>query len=156
MDKSSRPEVFYRKDTLENLAKSKRKTSVHSLFFNKVAGLTTCNFILKDTLAQAFYYDFSETFQTTIFYGITAVAACWWIASETTVNGFQFIHELSYSLRLHFLNIARLMESEIRNQTQITDSKQIFLKCLKLLKPILLKAWELKTFLLYHKLFFLK
>ena len=46
--RSSRPEVFCKKSVLRNFAKFTGKHLCMSLFFNKVAGLQACNFILKN------------------------------------------------------------------------------------------------------------
>ena len=46
--RSSRPEVFCEKGVLKNFAKFIGKHLWQNLFFNKVAGLQHCNFILKN------------------------------------------------------------------------------------------------------------
>ena len=43
--RSSRPEMFYKKDVLRNFTKFTGKHLCQSLFFNKVAGPRTCFFI---------------------------------------------------------------------------------------------------------------
>ena len=57
------PEVFYKKNVLENFAKFSRKHLCQSLFFNKVPGL-----IKKETLAQVFSCEFREFFKSTFFF----------------------------------------------------------------------------------------
>ena len=46
--RSSRSEVFCKKEVLRNFAKFTGKHLCQSFFFNKVAGLQACNFILKN------------------------------------------------------------------------------------------------------------
>ena len=46
--RSSRPEVFCKKGVLKDFAKFTGKHLCQSPFFNKVAGLQACNFILKN------------------------------------------------------------------------------------------------------------
>ena len=48
-NKSSRPEVFFKKDVLENFAKFTGKYLCLSLFFNKVAGLRPATLLKKRT-----------------------------------------------------------------------------------------------------------
>ena len=65
--RSSRPEVFCKKDVLRNFTKFTRKPLFQSLFFNKVAGLRSqaCNFIKKETLAQMCTCKFCEISKNT-------------------------------------------------------------------------------------------
>ena len=51
--RSSHPEVFCKKGVLRNFAKFTGKHLCQSLFFNKVAGLSSTT-LLKKTVAQAF------------------------------------------------------------------------------------------------------
>ena len=53
--------------TLRNFAKFTGKRLCQSPFFNKNAG-GTCNFIKKETLAQAFSCEFCEISKNTLFY----------------------------------------------------------------------------------------
>ena len=53
--KSSRPEMFCKKDALKNLAKFTGKHLCQSLFFKK------------ETLAQVFFCEFCEIFKNTFF-----------------------------------------------------------------------------------------
>ena len=69
--RSSRPEVFYKKGVLRNLAKFTEKQLCQSLFFNK--GLQACNFIKKETLAQVFSC-FAKFLRTTFF-----IEHLWWL-----------------------------------------------------------------------------
>ena len=57
------------KGVLRNFVKFAGKHLCQSLFFNKVAGLRpmACNFIKKETLAQAFFCEFCKTFKNTFF-----------------------------------------------------------------------------------------
>ena len=74
--KSSRPEVFCKKDVLTNFAKFTGKHFCQSLFLYKVAGLRpmVCIFIKKETLAQMFPVNFAK-FLRTPFYRRSLVAA---------------------------------------------------------------------------------
>ena len=65
-NRSSRPEVFYRKGVLRNFVKFTGKQLCHSPFFNKVAGLA-CNFIKKETLALVFSCKFCEISKNTFY-----------------------------------------------------------------------------------------
>ena len=67
-------EEFCKKGVLKNFAKFTRKHLGQSLFLNKVAG-AACNFIIKETLAQAFSCEFCEIFKNTFFYRTPPVAA---------------------------------------------------------------------------------
>ena len=73
-NRSSRPEVFWKKGVLRNFAKFTGKHLYQSLFVNKVAGLT-CNFIKKESLAQVFSCEFCKIFKNTFFYRTPQVAA---------------------------------------------------------------------------------
>ena len=72
--RSSRPEVFCKKGVLRNFTKFTGKHLCQRLFFNKVSG-KGCNFIKKETLAQAFSCEFCEIFKNTFFYRTPLVAA---------------------------------------------------------------------------------
>ena len=72
--RSSRPEVFCKKGVLRNFTKFTGKHLCQSLFFNKVAG-QACNFIKKETLAQAFSCEFCEISKNTFFHRTPLVAA---------------------------------------------------------------------------------
>ena len=67
--RSSRPEVFCKKDVLRNFAKSTGKHQCQSLFFQ------ACNFIKKETLAQVFSCEFCEISKNTFFQRTPLVAA---------------------------------------------------------------------------------
>ena len=71
--RSSRPDVFCEKVVLRNFAKFTGKHLCQSLSFNKVAG-AACNFIKKETLAQAFSCEFYEMSKNTSFYRTPLVA----------------------------------------------------------------------------------
>ena len=73
--RSSRPEVFRKKGVLRNSAKFTGNHLYQCLFFNKVAGLQACNFILKMTLVQVFSCEFCEISKNTFFHRIPLVAA---------------------------------------------------------------------------------
>ena len=64
--RSSRPDVFYKKRVLKNFAKFTGKHLCHSLFFNKVVG--------GESLAQVFSYEFCEISKNTFFYSTPLVA----------------------------------------------------------------------------------
>ena len=73
--RSSRPEVFCKKDILRNFTKFTGKHVCQSLFFNKVAGLSACNFIKKETLAQVFSCELCEISKNTFSYRTPPMAA---------------------------------------------------------------------------------
>ena len=58
MDRSNRPEVFYKKGVLRYFTKFTGKHLYQSPFLIKLP--EACNFIKKDTLAQVFSCEFSE------------------------------------------------------------------------------------------------
>ena len=66
---------FVKKGVLRNFAKFTGKHLCQSLFFNKVAGLKSCNYTKKDTLAQVFSGDFCEISKNVIFYRTLLVTA---------------------------------------------------------------------------------
>ena len=78
--RSSRPEVFCKKDVLRNFVKFTGKHLCQSIFFNKVAGLSpeACNFIKKETLAQVFSCGFCEISKNTFSYRTSPVAVSGW------------------------------------------------------------------------------
>ena len=65
--RSRRPEVFCKKDVLRNFAKFTGKHLCQSLFFNKVAEPSPCNFNTK-RLQRRRFCEFCETFKNTFFY----------------------------------------------------------------------------------------
>ena len=77
--RSSRPEVFCKKDVLRNFAKLTGKHLCQSLFLNKVAGqrpaTEACNFVNKETLAQVFSCEFYKISKNTFSYRKPPVAA---------------------------------------------------------------------------------
>ena len=75
--RSSRPEVFCKKDVLRNFAKLTEKHLCQSLFFNKGAGLRpkACIFIKKETPAQVFSSEFCEMSKSTFSYRTPPMAA---------------------------------------------------------------------------------
>ena len=77
MDRSSRPEVFYKKVVLRNFAKLKGKHLCQSLFLIKLQA-EAYNFIKKETLAQVFSCEFCEISKNTFFYRTPPVAASQW------------------------------------------------------------------------------
>ena len=68
--RSSRQEVFCKKDVRRNFAKLLGNHLCQSLFFNKVA----CNFIKRETLAQVFSCEFCEISKNTYSYRTPPVA----------------------------------------------------------------------------------
>ena len=72
--KLSHRRCFVKKGVLKNFAKLTGKHLCQSLFLNKVAG-RACNFIKKETLAQVFSCEFSETSKNTFFYRTPLVAS---------------------------------------------------------------------------------
>ena len=54
-----------KKGVLEISQNSQEKTCTRVIFLNKVAGLQSCNFVKKETLAQALSCEFCEIFKNT-------------------------------------------------------------------------------------------
>ena len=73
-NRSSHPEVFYKKDVLRNFAKFTGKQLCQSSFFNKGGGLA-CSFIKKETLVQVFSCKFCEISKNTFYCRTPLVAA---------------------------------------------------------------------------------
>ena len=59
--RSSRPEVFYKKDVLRNFAKFTGKHLCRTLFFNKVAGLRPTTLFKKSLWHRCFPVDFAKS-----------------------------------------------------------------------------------------------
>ena len=74
LSKSSRPEVFCKKDVLRNFAKFTGKNLYQSFFINKVAVLTPVT-LLKKTPAHVFSCEFCEISKNTISYRTPPMAA---------------------------------------------------------------------------------
>ena len=70
--RSSRPEVFCKKNVLKNFAKFTGERLGQSLFFNK-----------KETLAQAFSCEFCEIFKKLMFFLLYGIANFLWASSFT-------------------------------------------------------------------------
>ena len=62
--RSSRPEVFYKKDVFRNFAKFKGKHLCKSLFFNKVAGLRPATLLKKRLWHRYFPVNFAKFLRT--------------------------------------------------------------------------------------------
>ena len=95
--RSSRPEVFCKKDVFENLAKFTGKHLRQGLFLNKVAGLRpkACNFLKKETLAQVLSCECYEVFKNTYFYRTPLVAASEKLISEKKIAiAYSFVVEM--------------------------------------------------------------
>ena len=73
--RSSRPDVFCRKDVLKNFAKFTGKYLCQSLFFNKVAGLRPATLLKKRLWHRCFLVNFAKFLKTPFFYRIPLVAA---------------------------------------------------------------------------------
>ena len=71
--RSSRPDVFCKKGVLRNFAKFTGKHLCQSLFFN--CRLEACNFIKKESLAQAFSCEFCEISKYNFLHRTPLVAA---------------------------------------------------------------------------------
>ena len=67
MVRNSRPEVFFKKGVLENLAKFKEKHFCWSLFFNKVTGLRSATLFKKGIPTQVFLANFAKFLRTSFF-----------------------------------------------------------------------------------------
>ena len=77
MDRSNRPEVFYKKGVLRNFIKFTGKHLCRSPFLIKLP--EACDFIRKETLAQVFSCEFSEISKNSFLYRTPLVAASEWI-----------------------------------------------------------------------------
>ena len=64
--RSSRPEVFCKKDVLRNFAKFTGKHLCQSLFFNKVAGLRPATLLKKRLWHRSFHANFAKFLRTPI------------------------------------------------------------------------------------------
>ena len=73
-NRSSRPEVFYKKVFLKISQNSQESTSARVSFLIKLQA-KGCNFIKKETLVQLFSCEFCEIFKNTFFYRTPLVAA---------------------------------------------------------------------------------
>ena len=73
--RSSRLEVFCKKDVLINFAKFIGKYLRQRLFINKVVGLNLATLLKKESLAQVFPCEFCEISKNTFFYRTAPVAA---------------------------------------------------------------------------------
>ena len=68
MLRNTRSKVFCKKGVLKNLAKFTGKHLCQSLFFNKVTGCETYNFIKKEDLAQVFPCELAKFLRIAFFY----------------------------------------------------------------------------------------
>ena len=75
MYRSSRPEVFYKKGALRNLAKFTGKHLCQRLFFNKVGRLRPTTLLKKSLWHRCFSCEFCEISKNTFFYRTPRVAA---------------------------------------------------------------------------------
>ena len=100
MSRSSRREVFCRKDVLRNFANFSGKHLYQSLFFNKVPGLSL--FFKKETLAQVFFREFCDIFKSTCFNRTPLLAA-----SVCPVK----LYPKRYSFKLQVIKFANLIQS---------------------------------------------
>ena len=75
LNRSSRPDVFYKKGVLRNFTKFTRKRLCQSLFFSKAAGLTPATLFKKETQVQGFSCEFCEISQNTFLHRTPLVAA---------------------------------------------------------------------------------
>ena len=73
-DRSSRPEVFFRKGVLRNFAKFTGKRLCQSLFFNKVAGLRSATVFKKRLWHMCFPVNFAKFLRTLFF-----IEHLWWL-----------------------------------------------------------------------------
>ena len=107
--RSSRPDVFCKKDVLRNFAKFTGKYLRQSLFFNKVQ--QACNFIKKETLAQVFSCKFCKISNNTS-YRTPLVAA-----------------SVLYSFMLVFLFFGRRYDKSVRIEERETPYTPIITTC---------------------------
>ena len=75
LNRSSRPDVFYKKGVLRNFTKFTRKRLCQSLFFSKAAGLTPATLFKKETLVQGFSCEFCEISKNIFLHRTPLVAA---------------------------------------------------------------------------------
>ena len=83
MLRSTRSKVFRKKGVLKNLAKFTGKHLCQSLFFNKVTGCKTYNFIKKEDLAQVFPCELAK-FLRIAFFNRTPPEAAFHVTNVTT------------------------------------------------------------------------
>ena len=67
MDRSSRPEIFYKKSVLRNFTKFTGKHLYQRLFFNKVAGLRPANLLKKSHWHRCLPFNFAKFLRTPFF-----------------------------------------------------------------------------------------
>ena len=76
--RSSRPDVFCKKDALRNFAKSAGKHLCQSLFFNKVAGLRPATLLKKRLWHRCFPVNFAKFLRTPFL-----TEHLWWLLLES-------------------------------------------------------------------------
>ena len=73
--------MFCKKGVLRNFTKFTGKNLYQSLFFNKVAGLRSCKFILKETLHRCFSVSFVKFLRTPFL-----IKHLWWLLLKHNVT----------------------------------------------------------------------
>ena len=116
MSRSSRREVFCRKDVLRNFANFTWKHLYQSLFFNKVPGLSL--FFKKETLAQVFFRKFCDIFKSTCFNRTSLLAA-----SVCPVK----LYPKRYSFKLQVIKFANLIQSLMQFIFSLWGKKRILI-----------------------------
>ena len=111
-ERSSRSDVFCKKDVLKNFAKFTGKYLCQTLFFNKVAG-GACNFIKKEALAQMFSYEFCEISKNTFFYRTRLVVAYGMIQSNVDALALKVYHQL---ISRHLFQIHSFTEKNLNGK----------------------------------------
>ena len=82
--RSSRPEVFCKKDVLRNFAKFTGKHLCQSLFFNKVAGLRPATLLKKRLWQRCFPMNFLRFLRTPLLQNTSG--GCFWTYSKPFVR----------------------------------------------------------------------
>ena len=120
------PEMFCKKDVLQNFAKFTGKHLCQSLYFNKVT-VYACNFIKKETLAQVFSCKFSEMSKKKFSYRTPPVAASAFFRKvKANITFFPFMSNASFPLALASIVVKEAVKIEnttipIKIQTRATQ-----------------------------------
>ena len=93
--RSSCPEVFCKKDVLENFAKFTVKHLCQSLFFNKVAGLRPATLLKKRLWHRCFTVNFAKFLRTPFF-----IEHLWWLLPAFLM--YCYHHVMPNIFSLHF------------------------------------------------------
>ena len=139
--RSSRQEVFCKKDVLRNFTKFTGKHLRQSLFFNKICGPKTCNFITKETLAQLFSCQFCEIFWEHFFFQNTPGGRFWWCLSSLNIKTAILNQESVFVIALKCLSGINLTMDEWKRSTENLTFNILLI--LMVQKQSKVRAWSL-------------